>query len=144
MYEWDLTNTQASYAHSSLIFGMMVGAIFWGFFSDVKGRKPTFNITLFVTGAFGIASAFAPNFVVLCVLMFLLGTGLGGNLPVDGTLLLEFIPQSRQNLLTLLVKNIHTRSLTSKLTISERVLAPWSTCYSFIRMDSVTQIFLFI
>ena len=72
MYEWDLTNTQASYAHSSLIFGMMVGAIFWGFFSDVKGRKPTFNITLFVTAAFGIASAFAPNFVVLCVLMFFL------------------------------------------------------------------------
>lgn len=31
-----------------------------------------------------------------------MGTGLGGNLPVDGALFIEFIPRNRQNLLTLL------------------------------------------
>lgn len=54
--------------------------------SDAKGRVPAFNLTLCVTGVFGMAAAFAPSFGTLCLALFLLGTGVGGSMPTDGTL----------------------------------------------------------
>jgi hypothetical protein len=37
-----------------------------------------------------------------CVMIALIGVGAGGNLPVDGTMFLEFIPGNKQYLLTFL------------------------------------------
>ncbi|KAJ3066545.1 hypothetical protein HK102_007629, partial [Quaeritorhiza haematococci] len=87
---------------SATFIGMMFGASFWGLLCDVIGRRPSFNLTLFFGALFGSSAALAPSFPVLCVLFGLMGFGVGGNLPVDGALFLEFVPRSRQNLLTLL------------------------------------------
>ncbi len=70
--------------------------------SDSFGRKNAFNGTLFVTAIFGCASSFATSFPMLCLLCFLLGTGVGGSMPTDGTLFLENLPRSKQYLLTAL------------------------------------------
>ncbi|CAG8458276.1 454_t:CDS:2 [Dentiscutata erythropus] len=85
---------------SSMSTGMMIGALFWGVLSDTYGRKKAFNLTLFFTALFGISSAFTQSFVQLCILLFLTGFSVGGNMPVDGALFLEFIPKSHQYLLT--------------------------------------------
>jgi MFS family permease len=66
--------------------GMMFGALFWGTFSDSNGRKLPFNMTLTITAFFGIAASFAPTFWSLCVFLFCLGFGVGGNMPTDGKL----------------------------------------------------------
>ncbi|SNX83799.1 related to PHO84 - high-affinity inorganic phosphate transporter [Melanopsichium pennsylvanicum] len=86
----------------SLYCGLICGAAVWGILADVIGRRPSFNITLFIAGIFGIAGGAAPSFVGLGGLLAALGFGLGGNLPVDGMMFLEFIPAKKQYLLTLL------------------------------------------
>ncbi|CAJ0752793.1 11877_t:CDS:2 [Entrophospora sp. SA101] len=78
----------------------MFGALFWGVLSDSHGRKQAFNWTLAITSLFGVFSSFSQNFAQLCFLLFLLGFGVGGNMPVDGALFLEFIPKEHQYLLT--------------------------------------------
>ena len=49
-----------------------------------------------------MAAGGAPNWIAVCALYACVGLGIGGNLPVDGALFLEFIPFSSGNLLTLL------------------------------------------
>ena len=66
------------------------------------GRRLAFNMTLFLAGVFGIAVGAAPNWIAVCALFAALGTGVGGNLPVDGALFLEFLPNASSSLLTLL------------------------------------------
>ncbi|ODN74810.1 hypothetical protein L202_07125 [Cryptococcus amylolentus CBS 6039] len=82
--------------------GMMIGAVSWGVISDILGRSLPFNSTLFLTGFFGVCASFSPNFTVLCIWMFWLGSAVGGSMPTDGTLFLENLPHSKQYLLTLL------------------------------------------
>lgn len=86
----------------ALYIGLILGAAGWGVMADVIGRRPAFNATLAISGVFGIAAGGAPNFVGLGALLAVLGLGLGGNLPVDGMLFLEFIPANKQYLLTML------------------------------------------
>ncbi|WVQ75341.1 hypothetical protein IAR50_004960 [Cryptococcus sp. DSM 104548] len=82
--------------------GMMIGAVSWGVISDILGRALPFNSTLFLTGFFGVCASFSPNFTILCIWMFWLGSAVGGSMPTDGTLFLENLPHSKQYLLTLL------------------------------------------
>ncbi|KAF9086584.1 hypothetical protein BGX23_008776 [Mortierella sp. AD031] len=87
---------------SSMFVGMMFGAMFWGTLSDIYGRKQAFNFTLIVTTVFGIGASFANSYWFLCLLILGLGFGVGGNMPVDGALFLEFTPKKNQYLLTFL------------------------------------------
>ncbi|KAF9421063.1 hypothetical protein BGZ94_008935 [Podila epigama] len=87
---------------SATFVGMMFGAMFWGMLADAYGRKQAFNLTLIVTTIFGISASFANSYWLLCLLMLGLGFGVGGNMPVDGALFLEFTPKKNQYLLTFL------------------------------------------
>jgi len=82
--------------------GLLVGAVFWGFGCDVFGRRWAFNLTLGITGVFGLIAAGSPNFAAACVFAALWSLGVGGNLPVDSAIFLEFLPGSHQYLLTIL------------------------------------------
>ncbi|PAV18907.1 MFS general substrate transporter [Pyrrhoderma noxium] len=98
----DLAPSRIEYVTLSLYVGLILGATTWGCLADVIGRKLSWQITLALCGIFGVASGGAPNFVALCSLIACVGFGVGGNLPVDGALFLETIPQSHQWLLTFL------------------------------------------
>ncbi|KAM3507909.1 hypothetical protein NHJ13051_000623 [Beauveria bassiana] len=82
--------------------GLLAGAAFWGFGCDIFGRKWAFNLTLGLTAFWGLISASAPNFAAIGVFNALWSFGVGGNLPVDSAIFLEFLPQSHQYLLTVL------------------------------------------
>jgi hypothetical protein len=45
--------------------------------SDLMGRIPAFNATLFLTALFGIFASLATTFPMLCSALFLLGSALG-------------------------------------------------------------------
>lgn len=98
----EFSPSHVQFATLALYLGLLIGATFWGFVADVIGRRPSWNITLFISAVFGIAVGGAPNFVALGALLSCLGLGLGGNLPVDGAMLIEFIPSTHQWILTFL------------------------------------------
>jgi MFS transporter, putative metabolite:H+ symporter len=53
-------------------------------------------LAVVIDAACGVASAFAPSLGWLMVLRFLTGIGVGGTLPVDYTMLAEFLPRDRR------------------------------------------------
>jgi MFS family permease len=83
--------------------GLAVGALSAGLLVDIIGRKWTFNLTCLVTSVFGMLVA-APryNYYAVGGIYFLACLGLGGNIPIDALIALEFLPQNRRNLVALL------------------------------------------
>lgn len=100
--EFGIAETTVRYTTCSLFIGLCLGASFWGVGSDIMGRRLAFNCTLMIAGIFGIAAGAAPSWIGACGLFAALGVGVGGNLPVDGALFLEFLPNASGGLLTLL------------------------------------------
>ncbi|PQE08840.1 major facilitator superfamily transporter protein [Rutstroemia sp. NJR-2017a WRK4] len=82
--------------------GLLAGAMFWGFGCDIFGRRLAFNATLGITAVFGMIAAGSPNFAAIGCFAALWSFGVGGNLPVDSAVFLEFLPGSHQYLLTIL------------------------------------------
>ncbi|KAJ4316296.1 hypothetical protein N0V94_005505 [Neodidymelliopsis sp. IMI 364377] len=82
--------------------GLLIGAIFWGFGCDIFGRRWAFNLTIGITAVFGMIAAGSPNFAAIGTFAALWSVGVGGNLPVDSAIFLEFLPGSHQYLLTIL------------------------------------------
>jgi MFS family permease len=82
--------------------GLLAGALFWGFGCDIFGRRWAFNLTLGLTALWGLVAAGSPNFAAIGSFAALWSFGVGGNLPVDSAIFLEFLPASHQYLLTVL------------------------------------------
>lgn len=82
--------------------GLLAGAVFWGFGCDIFGRKWAFNLTLGLTAFWGLVAGGAPNFAAIGSFDALWSFGVGGNLPVDSAIFLEFLPGTHQYLLTVL------------------------------------------
>lgn len=81
---------------------MLVGALFWGLGADIIGRRIAFNISLFICSVFAIVAGASPNWIVLGLFTCLAAFGAGGNLILDTAVFLEYLPSSKQWLLTLL------------------------------------------
>ncbi|NLF91274.1 MAG: MFS transporter [Corynebacterium marinum] len=90
---WGLTPTQTSWLGSVGFVGMALGATFGGLLADRIGRRQVFAITLLVYGLATGASALATGLGVLIALRFIVGIGLGAELPVASTLVSEFAPR---------------------------------------------------
>ena len=92
--EWGLAPGQMGLIGSIGLIGMALGAVVSGTIADRIGRKKVFTITVLL---YSIASAFCAlswNYQSLLVFRFLVGFGLGGELPVAATLVSEYA-QSR-------------------------------------------------
>ncbi|GAB5590727.1 hypothetical protein Unana1_05627 [Umbelopsis nana] len=100
--EYNVATTQLPWGSMSLALGLCLGAVFWSALSDHIGRRFSFNITLLIGGVVALIAAGAPTFPGYCVFVTFIGFGMGGNLPIDGTLFLEFLPGNWQWLLTFL------------------------------------------
>jgi putative MFS transporter len=89
---WSLTGTELSWIASSGFIGMAIGASLGGLLADRFGRRQVFAVTLLIFGIATGASALAWSVGVLIALRFLVGLGLGAELPVASTLVSEFAP----------------------------------------------------
>ncbi|KAJ2586475.1 hypothetical protein H4R99_008447, partial [Coemansia sp. RSA 1722] len=97
-----ISNSRIGLMSSSMFLGLMCGALVWGPVSDRFGRLIAYRWTLVVSATFGLLASFVPSFSLLCLCLFGLGSGVGGNMPVDGAIFLEFIPREKRHLLTML------------------------------------------
>ena len=90
--QWGLTTGERSLLGSIGFAGMAVGAALGGLLADRIGRRQVFALTLLVYGLATGASALAGGLVVLIALRFVVGLGLGAELPVASTLVSEYAP----------------------------------------------------
>lgn len=76
--------------------------IFFQVLVDIIGRKWAFNLTCFFSAVFGLSLGGCNTYNAFLVITACIGFGVGGNIPIDTTICLEFIPRNRRFLLALL------------------------------------------
>ena len=90
--EWSMSPTEKGWVVSIGFVGMAIGAVCSGALADRWGRRNVFAVTLVTYSIATALCAFAPNLTWLLVFRFIVGLGLGGQLPVAVTLVSEYIP----------------------------------------------------
>jgi len=102
---WGLTAAQLGYIGSMGLVGMALGAVLAGSAADRFGRKWMFAATLVIYSvATGLCSV-AWNFESLLLFRFLVGFGLGGQLPVAVTLVTEYSPPAARGKFIVLLES---------------------------------------
>jgi MFS family permease len=87
---------------SAFAAGLTAGAFVWGVLVDIIGRQWAFNFTVLFSSIFGLCLGAPSSYDTILVLTAFVGFGVGGNIPIDTTIMLEFLPQNRRFLLPLL------------------------------------------
>ena len=90
--EWQMSAAEKGWVVSITFVGMAIGAVFAGGLADRIGRRTVFAMTLLIYSLATALCAFAPNLTWLLLFRFIVGLGLGGQLPVAVTLVSEYIP----------------------------------------------------
>src|SRR5699024_3742487 len=97
-------SSQTSWIATAGFVGMALGATLGGLLADKFGRRHVFALTLLVYGLATGASALATGLGVLIVLRFIVGLGLGAELPVASTLISEFAPRKIRGRMVVLLE----------------------------------------
>lgn len=90
--EFELSPSEKWVLSAIFFVGMFLGAWLWGIVADRCGRKHAFTATCCLTFTFGSGSALANSATALAMCRFAVGLGLGGNLAVDFSMFLEYLP----------------------------------------------------
>ena len=90
--EWGLTPEQVGWIGSVGLIGMALGAVLAGTVADKFGRKNVFAATVILYSVSTGLCALAWSYESLLTFRFLVGFGLGGELPVAATLMSEYAP----------------------------------------------------
>jgi putative MFS transporter len=77
---------------SAGMIGMATGSFLWGWIADKWGRRMAFSVTILIFSIFTglLAASYSVGFFI--GVRFISGTGLGGAVPVDSSLITEFSP----------------------------------------------------
>ena len=92
--EWGLTPEQVGWIGSVGLIGMALGAVLAGTVADKFGRKNVFAATVILYSVSTGLCAVAWSYESLLLFRFLVGFGLGGELPVAATLMSEYAPSA--------------------------------------------------
>jgi MFS family permease len=87
-----LTDAQVGASASAYLAGAVLGALFFGWLTDLLGRRKLFFITLGVYLLATGATAFAQDFTVFAIFRFLTGCGIGGEYVAINSAIQELIP----------------------------------------------------
>ena len=90
--EFKLGPAEAGFLATIGLIGAFVGALVWGTISDYIGRRTAFQATVGIFSVFTALVAASWNVASLAVFRFISNFGLGGEVPVAGTLATEFMP----------------------------------------------------
>jgi putative MFS transporter len=102
--QWQLSPTELSWIGSIGFAGMALGATLGGLLADRFGRRQVFAVTLLIFGVATGAAALSWSVGALLVFRFLIGLGLGAELPVASTLVSEFAPARVRGRLVVLLE----------------------------------------
>lgn len=102
---FNLNATEKSWVLSVGFVGMAIGAALGGYFADRVGRKTVFTATLVIFGLANAGMACSWTLVALLIARFIIGLGLGAELPVASTLVSEFSPNRHRGRMTVLLES---------------------------------------
>ncbi|HEY2617896.1 MAG TPA: MFS transporter [Acetobacteraceae bacterium] len=88
------TAPQIATVASATLFGLFVGTLAQGEFTDRFGRKTVYQFNLLLYGLATIAAAFSPDYIWLAVLRFIAGIGLGAEQPLCFAYAGEYAPKN--------------------------------------------------
>lgn len=97
--EWNLSPFVGGLIGSSALWGMAVGALTFGFLSDIYGRRMVMIITVLGIGVLTGLSALSTSFEMLMAFRFLSGVFMGAMIPIDLAYIAEIAPKRRRGLL---------------------------------------------
>uniref|UniRef100_A0A7S3K1N8 Major facilitator superfamily (MFS) profile domain-containing protein n=1 Tax=Aureoumbra lagunensis TaxID=44058 RepID=A0A7S3K1N8_9STRA len=131
--KWGLESWQRGLLGTSVYSGMFAGGLLCGPVADSKGRSFTLIAATALISIFGVLSAYAPSFNLLCLARFIAGIGMGASLPVSSSLLQETVPKKYKGGLACLVF--------AGFNLGE-LFAAKAGIYAFQRPDPSTWLFL--
>jgi MFS transporter, PHS family, inorganic phosphate transporter len=88
--DWHLSAGQLSILNSVMLGAAFLGALVFGRYADVVGRKRVYWLVAAIMIAGAIGSALSGSFWVLIGFRFLLGFGVGGDYPVSAVMVSEY------------------------------------------------------
>ncbi|RSK29012.1 MFS transporter [Bacillus sp. HMF5848] len=103
--DWGLSKTEVGWIGSINSVGMAVGALLFGVMADKIGRKHVFIITLLLFSIGSGLSALTSTLTVFLLLRFLIGMGLGGELPVASALVAESVEAKERGRIVVLLES---------------------------------------
>ncbi|MFJ8528866.1 MFS transporter [Bacillus sp. NPDC094106] len=103
--EWGLSSQEMGWIGSINSVGMAVGALLFGILADRLGRKSVFIITLLLFSIGSGLTALSTTLAVFLILRFLIGMGLGGELPVASTLVSESVEAHERGKIVVLLES---------------------------------------
>lgn len=103
--DWNLSSNEMGWIGSINSIGMAVGAFVFGLLADKIGRKIIFIVTLLCFSIASGLSAFATTLTTFLILRFIIGMGLGGELPVASTLVSESVPAKERGRVVVLLES---------------------------------------
>ncbi|KLL00816.1 membrane protein [Bacillus pumilus] len=86
---WNLSPAQIGLLIGSGYIGQAIGAIFFGWLAERRGRVFSAKWTVFLMSIMSIACVFSGNFMALFVFRFIQGIGVGGEVPVAASYINE-------------------------------------------------------
>lgn len=103
--EWGLSSQEMGWIGSINSIGMAVGALLFGILADKMGRKSVFIITLLLFSIGSGLTALTTTLTAFLILRFLIGMGLGGELPVASTLVSESVEAHERGKIVVLLES---------------------------------------
>src|SRR5690606_3373838 len=98
-----LTSTEIGFAASCYLLGAVIGALVCGHLTDRHGRARLFFITMTIYLSGTMLTAFAWDFVSLCVFRAVTGFGIGGEYAAINSAIDELIPARVRGRVSLII-----------------------------------------
>ncbi|MFD1715069.1 MFS transporter [Amnibacterium flavum] len=143
---WNVEAADLSWVASAGFLGMAIGASVGGLLADKIGRRQVFALTLLVYGLFTGLSALSWSIAALVALRFLVGLGLGAELPIASTLVSEFAPARIRGRIVVILESFWAVGWTAAAVIGYFVVPTsddgWRWALAFGAVPAVYAIFV--
>ncbi|KAL0831770.1 hypothetical protein ABMA28_001309 [Loxostege sticticalis] len=88
------------------VVGLMLGAPFWGYLGDTRGRRGTLMLSLLSTALINLVTSISVNWIMLLIFQFLATIASSGQFMLAMSLLSESVPLAKRNIAVLVVTSM--------------------------------------